>query len=62
MVVELSGVELDQLSSNEELTTYRREYTGSPKSWAGRHQPTDEGSSDPENMVDWRICYDIELA
>jgi hypothetical protein len=61
LVVELSGVELDQLSSNEELTAYRREYTGSPKSWAGRHQPTDEGSADPENMVDWRICYDIEL-
>jgi hypothetical protein len=61
MVIELTGVELDQLSSNEELEPYRREYTGDPKSWVGRHQPTDEGSSDPENMADWRICYDIEL-
>lgn len=61
MLVELSGVELDQMSANEELTPYRREYKGDPKSWAGRHQPTDEGSSDPENMPDWRICYDIEL-
>jgi hypothetical protein len=61
MIVELSGVELDQMSANEELTPYRREYTGDPKSWAGRHQPADEGSSDPENMPDWRLCYDIEL-
>jgi len=61
LVVELSGVELDQMSANDELTDYRREYTGDPGSWAGRHQPTDEGVDDPENMVDWRVCYDIEL-
>jgi len=61
LVVELSGVELDQLTANDHLADYRREYTGDPKSWAGRHQPTDEGVSDPENMVDWRVCYDIEL-
>jgi hypothetical protein len=62
LVVELFGVELDQLTANDELQDYRREYTGSPASWVGRHQPTDEGSGDPENMVDWRICYDIEMA
>jgi hypothetical protein len=62
LVVELTGVELDQLSANDTLTDYRREYTGDPKSWTGRHQPTDEGSDDPENMADWRVCYDIELA
>jgi hypothetical protein len=62
MVVELSGVELDQMSANDELETYRREYTGDPTTWTGRHQPTDEGSADPENMSDWRVCYDIELA
>jgi hypothetical protein len=62
LLVELSGVELDQMSTNDTLTDYRREYRGDPATWAGRHQPTDEGSSDPENMVDWRVCYDIELA
>jgi hypothetical protein len=62
LVVELSGVELDQMSANDHLEDYRREYTGDPNSWVGRHQPTDEGSSDPENMSDWRVCYDIELA
>lgn len=61
LVVELFGVELDQLSANDELEDYRREYTGDVASWAGRHQPTDEGSEDPENMTDWRVCYDIEL-
>jgi hypothetical protein len=62
LVVELFGVELDQLTANDQLQDYRREYTGAASSWVGRHQPTDEGSADPENMVDWRICYDIEMA
>ncbi len=61
MVVELFGVELDQMSANDELEDYRREYTGDPSTWVGRHQPTDEGSDDPENMSDWRVCYDIEV-
>lgn len=62
LVVELFGEELDQLSANDVLETYRREFTGPVNSWLGRHQPTDEGSGDPENMSDWRICYDIEQA
>ncbi|MDH3207267.1 MAG: hypothetical protein OEO79_11680 [Gemmatimonadota bacterium] len=61
LVVELFGVELDQMSANDHLADYRREYTGAVATWAGRHQPTDEGSADPENMVDWRVCYDIEV-
>ena len=60
LVVELSGVELDMMTANDHLEDYRREYTGAVSSWLGRHQPTDEGSDDPENMVDWRVCYDIE--
>ena len=62
LVVELFGVELDQLTANDHLEDYRREYNGQVSSWVGRHQPTDEGTSDPENMVDWRVCYDIEMA
>ena len=62
LVVELFGVELDQMTANDHLEDYRREFTGPPSSWIGRHQPTDEGSDDPENMVDWRVCYDIEEA
>jgi len=60
LIVELFGEELDQLSANDHLEDYRREFKGDASSWLGRHQPTDEGSEDPENMVDWRICYDIE--
>lgn len=60
MLVELFGIELDQMSKNDQLQDYRREYTGDVAGWLGRHQPTDEGSDDPENMSDWRVCYDIE--
>jgi hypothetical protein len=60
LIIELFGTELDDLSTNDELQEYRREYTGDASSWLGRHQPTDEGSDDPENMSDWRVCYDIE--
>lgn len=62
LVVEITGVELDQLTPNDKLTDYRREYTGDPQSWIGRHAPSDEGSDDPENLPDWRVCYDIERA
>ena len=62
LVVELFGVELDQLTANDHLQDYRREYGGEVSTWIGRHQPTDDGSQDPENMVDWRVCYDIERA
>ena len=61
LVVELFGVELDQMSANDHLEDYRREYTGETTGWIGRHQPTDEGTDDPENMSDWRVCYDIEF-
>ena len=61
LIVELSGVELDDFSANDHLEDYRREFSGDPGSWVGRHQPTDEGSSDPENLTDWRVCYDIEV-
>ena len=62
LVIEMFGEELDQLTANDHLEDYRREFTGAVASWLGRHQPTDEGTGDPENMSDWRICYDIETA
>ena len=62
LIVELTGEEIDSLSANDHLDAYRREFTGSPATWAGRMVPGDEGSPDPENMVNWRICYDIEVA
>jgi len=62
LTVELTGVELDQLTKNDELAPYRRSFEGDPESWMGRHEPSDEGSDDPENLVDWRLCYDIEKA
>ncbi|MDA0329533.1 MAG: hypothetical protein O2958_11055 [Gemmatimonadetes bacterium] len=62
LLVELFGVELDDFTANDTLADYCREYTGDSSTWLGRHQPTDEGSDDPENMIDWRVCYDIETA
>jgi hypothetical protein len=62
LVVELMGEELDQLGSNDFLVPYKRIFTGDPKDFAGRYQPGDEGASpDPENMENWRVCYDIEI-
>jgi hypothetical protein len=62
LVVELFGQELDSLSANDELEGYRREFVGPVSSWIGKHQPTDEGPGDAENLSDWRVCYDIEMA
>jgi hypothetical protein len=62
LVLEVYGTELDQLTPNDELETYRMEFTGDVAGWLGRHQPTDEGTEDPENLSDWRLCYDIERA
>jgi hypothetical protein len=62
MVVELMGEELDQFSANDPLDHYRREFTGSPSEWIGHYEPVDEGSTDPENMSTWRICFDIKTA
>jgi len=62
LVVELFGEELDQFSAADHLEDYRKEFTGSVSGWIGRRQPSDEGVGDPENMSDWRICYDIETA
>ena len=59
LVVELTGEELDQFSANDQLDHYRREFTGAPDQWAGHYEPVDEGSTDPENMSNWRVCYDI---
>lgn len=61
LIVELFGVELDDLTANDHLEDYRREFSGESASWVGRHQPTDEGTNDPENLSDWRVCYDIEM-
>ncbi len=62
MLVELSGFEYDRFSPPDALAEYRREFTGPVDSWLGRYQPTDEGPDDPENMTDWRVCYDVERA
>jgi len=62
LVVELSGVELDRFTPDDPLEDYRKEFTGPVSSWVGRYQPTDEGTGDPENMSDWRVCYDVEMA
>jgi hypothetical protein len=62
LVVELFGEELDSLSANDPLENYRREFAGPAASWVGTHQPTDEGAGDAENLSDWRVCYDIEIA
>ena len=62
LVIDLRGVELDQLSAKDELDHYRREFQGNVADWLGHYEPVDEGSTDPENMPKWRICFDIQKA
>ena len=62
VIFEMSGEELDWGKSNDELETYRKEFTGDPSSWVGRYEPIDEGGDDAENLDDWRITYDVEMA
>lgn len=67
LVVELNGEELDTMSANDQLDSYRREFTGDPRTWAGWYGPGDDASAavnpaDPENMSNWRICFVIEVA
>ena len=62
-VLEGGGEEIDQLSANDQLTSYRREFSGSVSDWVGEYSPWDEGSADttdPEQLGDWRIAYGIE--
>lgn len=58
--IALTGEELDWFSRNDPLDPYERVFSGEPQSWVGRHAPGDEGPEDPENVGNWRVCYDIE--
>lgn len=62
LVVELFGEEVDSGSANDPLDAYRREFSGTAAGWGGRYQPDNEGSTDPENMPLWRVCYDVEVS
>ena len=64
LVIELDGEELDTLTANDHLDSYRREFSGGAEAWLGRYEPHDEdqGRNDPENLSNWRVCYTIERA
>jgi len=69
LVVELYGEELDKLSANDMLDTYRREFRGPVQGWLGTYGPGAdmtaeemEHSDDPEMMGNWRICLFIDRA
>jgi hypothetical protein len=63
LVLEATGEEIDRMSANDMLQSYRREFTGEVASWIKEYSPWDEGTgdaSDPEQLGDWRIAYGIE--
>lgn len=65
LVLEATGEELDTLSPNDQLTPYRREFSGPVSAWLGEHSPWDQGTddvSDPEQLGDWRFRFAIEEA
>lgn len=59
--IELYGEEID-VGSIDELETYHRVFEGPPSRWMGRYAPGDESSDDPENLSNWRLCYEIVQA
>lgn len=61
LTVNLKGEEIDQITANDKLEEYSRTFSGDASTWAGRHRPGDEGVDDPENLPNWRVCYDIEV-
>jgi hypothetical protein len=67
LTVEVMGEELDRFSANDRLDTYRREFTGTPRSWFGSYGPGPDlpagtVTDDPESMSNWCINYVIERA
>ena len=63
LVLEATGEEIDRVSANDQIQSYRREFTGDVASWIGEYTPWDEGSADtqdPEQLGDWRLAYSIE--
>lgn len=64
LVLEVQATELDKISPDDALTSYRRELTGPVSEWAGTYSPWDEGSkqaADPEQLGDWRLAYEVEV-
>ncbi len=62
LAIELRGEELDQWTGNDELEFYTRTFTGPIADHIGVVRPGDEGKDDPENLSNWRISYEIEVA
>lgn len=63
LILEATGEDVDRLSRNDRIESYRREFRGSPSDWVGKHGPWDEGGEeerDPENLKQWRLGYRIE--
>lgn len=63
--IELLGEEIDLLSANDDLTPYRRSFRGPVEEWLGWYGPGDEHTDDvkdPENLDNWRVCYEIVKA
>lgn len=63
LVIEAVGEDIDRLSANDALTSYRRVFEAPIFNVLGEHGPWDEGNSDkpdPEQLGDWRFAYAIE--
>ena len=63
LVLEGTGEEMDKVSANDQLASYRREFTGPVSEWLGEHTPWDQGTddvADPEQLGDWRFAFAIE--
>lgn len=58
LAINIGGKELDLFDPDDELTRYRRVFSGNPATWFGNYQPADE-YLDREDVGDWALWYRI---
>ena len=58
LAITIGGQEMDLFDPDDELTRYRRVFSGNPETWFGDYRPTDE-YLDKEDVGDWALWYRI---
>lgn len=61
IILDARGEDVDRLSRNDPVQSYRREFSGSPDIWAGRYGDGTQAMPDPEDLEQWRLGYTIEV-
>jgi hypothetical protein len=58
LAITIGGQEMDFFDPDDDLTRYRRDFSGNPETWFGDYRPGDE-YLDKEDVGDWALWYRI---